>query len=121
MKRTAYRLIVLLLCMAGWQMSALAYNGGGASRNVTDVAATIDRTSDNMPQWEDLGLEDLLVVSSQPTVTAPTSMRLSHEHGSPLSRNVATTHRVLHHAPRGNALPHRAQSCYIYRLLCLRL
>ena len=111
---------MVLLCLAGWQMPVLACNSQddpSASRE----SATIGCTNDDMPQWEDLGMEDLLVVVSQPTVTAPTTMRLSNDHGSPLGRAAAASGHLLHRTSGRSVQPHRAQPGYIYRLLCLRL
>ena len=113
-------MIVLFLCLAGIQGHSFA-NTNTSGSAAQENTATIDRTRDNIPQWEDLGMENLLVVGSQPTVTAPTPMRLSHDNGSPLGRAAATQNRMRHSVVERDALPHRAQPDYIYHLLCLRL
>lgn len=125
MVKTAYKLIALLLFLVVVQVQSVALERGNAHSAVEKQAqngkAAIGHTSDDLPQWEDFGMENVLVVGGQPTVTAPVSERPEHEYGSVFGRCAEAMHRFQHSASERSALPHRAQSGYIYHLVCLRL
>lgn len=125
MIRTAHRLIALLLCLVVTQGQCVALKSdgivGAANHKVPNGKAAIGHTSDDLPQWEDFGMENVLVVGGQPTVTAPVSARPAHENGSPFGRGIEALHRYQRPASERSCLPHRAYPGYIYHLLCLRL
>ena len=40
------------------------------------------QTESNRPQWQDVGLQDILMVDGQSTVTAPNHVRTAHDTGA---------------------------------------
>ena len=125
MNKTANRIITLMLCLIGVQLQCVAFEapstGKESNCHIPARQSNIGHTSDDLPQWEDFGMENVLVVGSQPTVTAPVSVRPAHENGSVCGRNADAMHRFQHPASERSVLPHRALAGYIYHLLCLRL
>jgi hypothetical protein len=111
-RRLLYGLWLLLLVTGG--------NVCLSAQKVDDVA-TLETTATDMPQWQDIGMADLLVVTSQPTVTAPTTMRVVHEGGSMLHRSASTAKSL---ARLGSAIQPEyryRRSGYIHLIVCLRL
>ena len=118
-KRLTYRLILLLLCLTGWQTPTHATE----SLPSDDAAiATIEGTSDNTPQWQDLGMCDILAVTGGSTLTPPSTVRVIHDNPAgttPVVQAAASRHycvkrlltRSHHHIAGG----------YIYLIRCLRL
>ena len=115
-KRSAYRLMMILLLLVGWQGRATAQRPMCG----TVEQQALESTRDDRPQWGDLGLENVLAVS-QPTVEAPTTFRLAHDSAAPLVRRAVMVHRLLRPLAEPSASPHRVVPRYIYKLLCLRL
>ena len=48
-----------------------------------DTHNCLSQTNDNRPQWQDVGLQDLLVTIGQPTVPTPSQVRPSHDYAAP--------------------------------------
>ena len=116
MTTTAKRFVILALLLLGWQASFAAQHI--AYHNNT--RHTLEHTRDNRPQWDDLGMDNVLAVG-QPSVSAPTVVRVVHENASPLSRIVAMSRCIFPTAPVRVLIPRCAQPGYLYLLLCLRL
>lgn len=117
MKRClAYRMMMLLLLLTGWQGHVWSQPLDKGGRE----AMTLGTTRDDRPQWQDLGMENVLVVS-QPTVEVPTTLRLSSGSATPLVRRADEVHRYFRSLLLASASPHRAMPGYLYFLLCLRL
>lgn len=109
--------LTLLLLMIGWQTSAVAVEN--LYRQVTD--GVIDCTDDR-PQWQDVGMCDLLAIGGNSTLTSPTTVRVVQNSAS---SGTATAHAVVARHYRVNRLLvhcHRhTVSGYIYLIRCLRL
>lgn len=120
MKRTAYRLLILLLGLAGWQTLTFAAVRT-PQQECGDISATIDRT-DGRPQWQDVKMCDVLAVTGGSTLTPPTTVRVVHDSPSgiaPASHASAARHYSIQ---RLSAYCHRRTvSGYIYLIRCLRL
>ena len=118
-KRVAYRLMILLLCLAGWQTTVFASGNCPSQKN---TYATIEGTSHNVPQWQDIGMCDVLAVTGGSTLTPPTTVRVVHDSPSgiaPASHAAAARHYSVQ---RPSAYSHRRTvSGYIYLIRCLRL
>ena len=118
-KRLAYRLILLLLCMAGWQTSVAQTENHSCQNNAN---ATLDGTRDNTPQWQDIGMCDVLAITGGSTLTPPTTVRVVHDSPAgiaPASHTAAARH---YNVQRLSAYSHRRTvSGYIYLIRCLRL
>ena len=119
-KRLKYGLMLLLLCLMGWQTSVIAavdvpIKGGEAN------ASSIDCTDDR-PQWQDVKMCDVLAVTGGSTLTPPTTVRVVHDSPSgiaPASHAAAARHYSVQ---RPSAYSHRRTvSGYIYLIRCLRL
>lgn len=116
MNYAAKRTILIVLLLMGWQCSYAAQQY--TCRDTGNH--TLERTRDNRPHWDDLGMENVLAVG-QPTVVAPTVVRVVHENVSPLSRGTGMSRRTFRSSPVDVDIPHCAQPDYLYLLLCLRL
>ena len=115
--RCSFRsVILLLLLLMGWQGNVVAQ-----PHTAEGVVPSVGCERDERPQWEDLGLEDLLVTVSQPSVSAPTTVRVVHEQGAALFRFAVACHRMFRSPSVAASTPHRASPGYLYLLLCLRL
>ena len=104
-----------------WLLAGVLPAAAGCPHPDGRAAQTLRAAPLERPQWEDVGLEDLLLTVVQPSLEAPTSHRSTHE-----SAHCAApaAPRASLHAPRcplRSALPHRAVPGYLYLLLCLRL
>ena len=93
-----------------------------ATEAVPQVCDNISSQQVELPQWEDLGLENILFVGGQSTVAAPTVMRLPYNTmmGMPFAVVERQTVQSFFLMSR-SALPHRACDNYIYVILSLRL
>ena len=111
--------MVLLLCTIGWNAPHAAAEPD--SRRAT-AHATIGDTRDNVPQWQDIGMCDVLAVTGGSTLTPPTTVRVVHDSPAgfaPAAHAAAARHFSVHRLP---ALVHRRTvSGYIYMIHCLRL
>ena len=119
-KRFTHMLMLLLLCMLGWHTSAIAavephiqYEGSSLSY--------IDHTDDS-PQWEDVGMCDILAITGGSTLIPPSTVRVVHDSPSgiaPTIQSVGARHYIIQ---RLSAYSHcRMVSGYIYLIRCLRL
>lgn len=118
-KRLAYRLIMLLLCMAGWQTS-VAQTENHSCQSI--AKSTLDDVRDNTPQWQDIGMCDVLAITGGSTLTPPTTVRVVHDSPAgtvPTAQAAQSRHcsiqRLLSCSRR------RTVSGYIYLIRCLRL
>ena len=118
-KRFSYGLMVLLFCLAGWIATAVAEECNGYPEQ---YRATVSSTSENLPQWQDVGMCDILAVTSGSTLTPPTTVRVIHD--SPVGNIVlAQAAQARHHSRQGLSAYgyHRVVNGYIYLIHCLRL
>ena len=115
-------MVMLLLLLAGWQGSVCGQwtSADGQRDEVADQRPTLGATRDDRPQWQDLGMENVLVVS-QPTVEAPSTLRIATDGATPMVRRADSVQRYFRMMVLAAASPHRAMSGYLYFLLCLRL
>lgn len=118
-KRLVYRLILLLLCVAGWQTS-VAQTKNHSCQNIAN--ATLNGTRDNTPLWQDIGMCDVLAITGGSMLTPPTTVRVVHDSPAgiaPVSHAAAARH---YNVQRLSAYSHRRiVSGYIYKIRCLRL
>ena len=56
----------------------------------------LHQTHDNRPQWQDVGLKDILMVEGQSTVTAPNPVRPLHD-GAGQGGSHGLVDPILHH------------------------
>lgn len=108
-------LMLTMLLLSGSLLSTLSAKPVQAASEL--VTHTLGQTQDDMPTWEDLGLEDLIVNANECPV--PVSQSLSGHHAeSHGSRPGATVARPQ---ARPIFLPSRANDYYLYFLYRLRL
>lgn len=88
------------------------------------VAQQLEATHNDIPSWETLGLEDLLTVPTQSTVTAPQngSVHTGSAHHRILDNIVAALPTPVGRHLRPQPLrPYRTSDYYLYFLYRLRL
>lgn len=109
------RLTILLVALL-WLMPAQA---GNTPERGAELSGG---TGVHRPEWADMGMCDVLAVTSCSTLTPPTTVRLVHNTPTGFASSVA-----VRHMPVGGRLPQRTdrhpyvhRSC-IYLLHCLRL
>ena len=76
----------------------------------------------NRPQWQDIGLYDVLAFTGNSTVTVPTTVRVAHD--SPTGTTTGATETLGRHYKTLRAATHRSRHTvrgYIYLICCLRL
>ena len=116
----SYRRFILLIVAAMWLL--LPKNVSAVESDASHSSLeSIDRTN-NRPQWQDIGMCDVLAVTGGSTVTPPTTVRVIHD--SPTGTTASSqTAQAWHYSPMRLA----AHSCrpvvgsYIYLIRCLRL
>lgn len=115
-------MVMLLLLLAGWQGTACGQwpTADGSKGDAAGQQSTLGASRDDRPQWQDLGMENVLVVS-QPTVEASTTLRIATDGAAPLARRADAVQRYFRALVLASASPHRAMPGYLYFLLCLRL
>ena len=106
-------------------LTLMLFNVSWASESpVTDFGnrqGTLCESCRNVPQWQDVGLEDLLVVSSQPSVPTARTARQVYTLGEAFCR------WTLIHTPKTIeqsewvVVSRSVPGCWIYFLLRLRL
>lgn len=107
-------LLVLLMISGGLHLSLSA---SPLQPITADNAYTLGQTQENIPSWQDLGLEDLIVNASEGSVEAPQSFQnLNDEHLLHESSVAIPTHNA-----RPQALHSRASDYYVYFIYRLRL
>lgn len=110
-----YMTVLLMLLLVGWPGMACSQ---ALTVDVEEEAQ--DSSRSDCPQWQDLGMENVLAVA-QPTVSVPTTLRFL-SFGSAMAEGgfVEMQHRFH---PNGIAFlsPFCPQSGYLYFLRCLRL
>ena len=119
-KRLKYGLMLLLLCLMGWQAPVVAAKEIPIQEGSTN-ASSIDCT-DDCPQWQDVKMCDVLAVTGGSTLTPPTTVRVVHD--SPSGIALASHAAAARHysVQRPSAYSHRRTvSGYIYLIRCLRL
>ncbi|MBP3764035.1 MAG: hypothetical protein J6I49_09210 [Bacteroidales bacterium] len=90
----------------------------GQERPATESLQPMDQ---DVPQWEDLGLENLLITASQPSVSAPSSFRGAHQH-APFEVDGRMWKFRHEQSPVWRyVFLRRSVTGYLYLLLCLRL
>ena len=111
-----YKKLIILLFALLWLMPAQAGNAPKRSAELS-VGTGVHR-----PEWVDMGMCDVLAVTSTSTLTPPTTVRLVHDTPTGFAPSVA-----LRHMPIGSRMllradmhPYVHRSC-IYLLRCLRL
>lgn len=118
-KRLAYRLILLLLCVVGWQTS-VAQTENHSCQNIAN--ATLNGTRDNTPQWQDIGMCDVLAITGGSTLTLPTTVRVVHDSPAGIAPASHAAAARYYNVQRLSAYIHRRTvSGYIYLIRCLRL
>lgn len=119
-KRLKLGLMFLLLCLMGWQSSVTAaieipIQDAGAN------ASSIDRT-DNRPQWQDVGMCDVLAITGGSTLTPPSTVRVVHDGPAGTTPTAQAAQALQYNVQRLLAYSHRRiVSGYIYMIRCLRL
>lgn len=110
----------LLLCLMGWQSSVTAaveipIQDGGRS------SSTIDRTDDR-PQWQDVGMCDVLAITGGSTLTPPSTVRVVHDSPAGIIPTAQAAQARQYNVQRLLTYSHRRiVSGYIYKIRCLRL
>lgn len=111
-----YKRLIILLFALLWLMPAQAGNAPERSAKLS-VGTGVHR-----PEWVDMGMCDVLAVTSGSTLTPPTTVRLVHDTPTGFAPSVALRHmpivsRLLQRADM-HPYVHRSR---IYLLRCLRL
>lgn len=104
-------MMLLLLCSLPRILSAMPAQAESA------VTHTLGQTQDDMPTWQDLGLEDLIVNANE--CPAPVSQSLSGHHAESNESRPGTL--LARPRPHPVVLPARANDYYVYFLYRLRL
>lgn len=111
-----YKRLIILLFALLWLMPAQAVDTPERNAELS-VGTGVHR-----PEWVDMGMCDVLAVTSTSTLTPPTTVRLVHDTPTGFAPSVA-----LRHMPVGSWMllradmhPYVHRSC-IYLLRCLRL
>lgn len=104
-------MMLLLLCSLPRTLSAMPAQAESA------VTHTLGQTQDDMPTWQDLGLEDLIVNANE--CPAPVSQSLSGHHAESNESRPGTL--LARPRPHPVVLPARANDYYLYFLYRLRL
>ena len=112
------RKFVILLMMLLVAPAAFAVNADKQPDARTE--ATLDCATGERPQWEDLGMENL-VASSQTTVEAPSSQRLARDRVSPTGGASMGQSRPTYHLRLSAPLPRHVHKAYLHKIVCLRL
>lgn len=87
----------------------------------TGTLESIDQTV-HRPQWQDIGMCDVLAVTGGSTVTPPKTVRLVHDSTSGTSVTTHTSQVAAKHSPsRSLRTTHRTINGYLYLIRCLRL
>lgn len=77
---------------------------------------------DDRPQWQEIGLYDVLVFTGSSTLTAPTTVRVVHDNPSVTTAGameiLGRHYKTLRTATHGSR---RTVGGYIYLICCLRL
>lgn len=113
---------MLLLCLTVWQTSAVV-----AMDTPRQVSAgvlspsTIERT-DDWPQWQDVGMCDVLAVTGGSTLTPPTSVRVVQDSPAGTVTTAQAAQSRCYSVKRLSAYcHHHLVDGYIYLIHCLRL
>lgn len=109
------RLTILLVSLL-WLIPVQA--GNTPERNAElSVGTDVHR-----PEWVDMGMCDVLAVTSSSTLTPPTTVRLVHDTPTGFASSVAARHMPVGSRTllRADKRPYVQRSC-IYLLRCLRL
>ena len=120
--------LIFIMLVAVWALLPTRVSAAEAAPNGT--LQSIDRNS-NRPQWDDLGMENILAVRGQSTVAPPSPVRLasngrrvqggnSHSSGvSPtVSERAVCNYNIVQCTPRFRTTWTRG---YLYIIRCLRL
>ena len=92
-----------------------------AASGAPQTEAGIDRT-DNRPQWQDVGMCDVLAITGGSTLTPPTSVRVLHDSPTGTVSTAQAAGARYYSVQRASACSHRRTvSGYIYLIRCLRL
>lgn len=118
------RLIILLLLLVGCLGTGLhAQTMAAAEQSVAPVTQTDNRLSEthsDRPQWENLGLRNLLTAGNESLSTAPASPKVQHQSCSLRQGDEPWT--LMERDMAGwRMLPSRVIDYYVYCLLKLRL
>lgn len=110
----------------GWVLVLLALMLGNEARAeecaVTygaPVQGSLCESSSEVPQWQDVGLEDLLVVNSQPSVPTASNVQCT-VYNVQWGGNGNYASFAMHYSRR-MVLSRSVPGCFIYFLLSLRL
>lgn len=87
-----------------------------------EPATTLSQTEPQRPEWQDVGLHDLLMSGGQSALTLPTAHRTPHQPSPGLNAAAAAQQvRTSQFAPPvGHPHPRQARA-YLHLLRCLRL
>lgn len=127
------RVLILMIAVLLGSGFAVAAHPSSYHHTVATQESELHRTSDDVPQWEELGLRDILVSGTETIVVVPTTHSV---------RTAVSSRKVNHFAPalfNGDArnalsnallrmeryemplaLPTRAVDYYLYYIYCLQ-
>lgn len=109
----------MLLCLAGWRTPVYAFGNHSQAESARDV---IECTGCDVPQWQDIGMCDVLAVTGGSTLTPPTTVRVMHDSPSGTTPTTHATAARRYSVKRLSAHSHRSTvGGYIYMIRCLRL
>lgn len=106
--------LAMLLCDVSWAAESSAATLGAGQ-------GTIYQNSKDVPQWQNVGLEDLLVVSSQPSVPTARPMRQVYALGEDVGQKALVRIPYVAAHVVWTVMSRSVPGCYIYFLLNLRL
>ena len=116
----SYRRFILLIVAAMWLL--LPTNVSAVESDAShSTLESIDRTN-NRPQWQDIGMCDVLAVTGGSTLTPPTTVRVVHDGPTSIAptsqASTARRYRLLRQSAYSQR---RTVNGYIYKIRCLRL
>jgi len=115
--------LILLLFATLWLVPAKAWNAPVASDTEARQAASLQAEEVmHRPQWKDIGMHDVLAVTSVTSVAPPNASRLVHDTPSANAATATPRHAVYRCvAERPSDIHPYVHRGYIYLLQCLRL
>ena len=91
-----------------------------SATDFNNPANCLSQTDDNRPQWQDVGLQDILFVIGQPTVPAPNTVRLPYGYTPSMHLPVLLPGQQGHPAKTGVPPDHEPKSSlYMWHFLRL--
>ncbi|MBQ6046080.1 MAG: hypothetical protein IJL38_00460 [Bacteroidales bacterium] len=100
----------------------LPTNVSAVQRNASGISSESIGRTDNAPQWQDIGMNDVLAVTGSTSIVPPTTVRVVHDSQAstaPTAQMAQARHykplRLTTHSSRP------MKGGYIYLIRCLRL